>query len=93
MRADAAYEFQMRGIGYGHPSSATARWKGEMVVGGERLALPVDDPCDRDNVHIQALCDATFTRPDGEVEHGIGILEQMCIGEHPSGLSGIADPA
>jgi len=29
----------------------------------------------------------------GEVEHGIGILEQMCIGAHPSGLSGIADPA
>jgi len=87
------YEFQMRGIGYGHPTFRHGAWQGEMVVSGERLALPVDDPCDLANLHIQAIVDATLTRPDGEVEHGIGILEQMCIGAHPSGLSGIADPA
>ena len=28
---------------------------------------------------------------DGTVEQGIGILEQLAIGPHPSGLSGILD--
>ncbi|MBP6489737.1 MAG: hypothetical protein KA274_18770, partial [Ilumatobacteraceae bacterium] len=85
------YEFQMRGIGYGHPEFGHGCWKGEAVTGGERLQLPVTSPLAREHVHVQALCDATLTMADGTVEHGIGILEQLAIGPHPSGLTGILD--
>jgi len=85
------YEFHMRGIGYGHPEFGHGYWKGEAVTGGERLALPVSDALSRENIHVQALVDATLTLPDGTTEEGLGILEQLCIGPHPSGLVGIID--
>ena len=85
-------EFQMSGLGYGHPEFAHGVWKGESVVGGQRLGLPVDEPCSRANLHVQALCDATYRAPDGSSERGIGILEQLAIGVHPTGLTGIFDP-
>jgi AcrR family transcriptional regulator len=59
---------------------------------GQRLAVPVAEPCSRTNLHVQALCDAVYTAPDGSSERGIGILEQLAIGVHPSGLTGIFDP-
>ena len=86
------YEFEMRGIGYGHPEFGHGYWKGEAVTGGERLPLPVDTPLAREHVHVQALCDATVTFSDGTSEQGLGILEQLAIGPHPSGLTGILDP-
>ena len=49
-------------------------------------------PCTRQHVHVQAVCDATYVAPDGSTENGIGILEQLAIGSHPTGLSGILDP-
>jgi len=85
------FEFQMRGIGYGHPEFGHGYWKGESVTSGERLQLPVDDQLSRENVHVQALCNATLTMADGTVEHGQGILEQLAIGPHPTGLTGILD--
>jgi len=85
------FEFQMRGVGYGHPRFAHGTWHGEAVTDGERLDLPVADPLTRENVHVQALCDATLTLADGTVEHGMGILEQLCIGPHPTGLTGLFD--
>jgi len=85
------FEFQMRGIGYGHPEFGHGCWKGESATGGERLQLPVENPLSREHVHVQALCDATLTMADGTVEHGQGILEQLAIGPHPSGLTGILD--
>lgn len=86
------YEFHMCGIGYGHPEFAHGVWKGEAAVAGEQMSLPVDAPCSRQNIHIQALCRATFHGADGTVENGVGILEQLAIGPHPSGLTGIFDP-
>jgi hypothetical protein len=86
------YEFEMRGIGYGHPEFGHGYWKGEAVTGGEHLPLPVDTPLAREHVHVQALCDATVTFSDGTSEQGLGILEQLAIGPHPSGLTGILDP-
>ena len=91
VRLEPLYEFMMSGIGYGHPVHRHGAWQGEQMVAGQRLALPVDDPCSIDHVHIQALCKATFTGADGTVEHGTGILEQLVIGEHTSGLTGILD--
>lgn len=85
-------EFQMCGIGYGHPEFGHGMWRGEAAVAAERIALPVDTPCSRQHVHVQALCDATYRSPDGSTERGIGILEQLAIGEHPTGLRGIFDP-
>lgn len=85
------YEFPMRGLGYGHPEFAHGTWKGEVVTAGEHTDLPVTTPLSRDHVHVQALCDATLTMADGRQERGIGILEQLCIGEHPTGLRGVLD--
>jgi hypothetical protein len=85
-------EFLMSGLGYGHPEFGHGMWKGESVVGGQRIRLPVEDPCTRANLHVQALCDATYAGPDGSTEHGMGILEQLAIGVHPTGLVGIFDP-
>jgi hypothetical protein len=91
VRLTPRYEFQMRGIGYGHPTFRHGAWQGESTVAGERFATPVDNPTDPANLHIQAIVDATYTSPDGEVEEGIGILEQMAIGPHPTGLTGLTD--
>jgi hypothetical protein len=85
-------EFQMSGLGYGHPDFGHGMWKGESLVVAERIALPVETPCTRQHVHVQSLCDAIYVAPDGAVEIGIGILEQLAIGEHPTGLTGILDP-
>ena len=85
------YEFQMSGLGYGHPEHGHGMWNGESVVASERIALPVPTPCTRQHLHVQAVCDATYVSPDGATEHGIGILEQLAIGEHPTGLTGVFD--
>jgi hypothetical protein len=92
VRLEPMYEFMMRGLGYGHPAHRHGSWQGESMVAGERLTLPVDDPCAIDQIHVQALCRATFTASDGTVEHGTGILEQLVIGQHRSGLFGLLDP-
>lgn len=83
------YEFHMLGIGYGHPEWTHGAWKGESAVGGERWSLPLPDPCAPHHLHIQAVC-----RVRHGDDEGVGILEQMIIGEHtPTGLTGILDPA
>lgn len=87
------YEFQMAGLGYGHPEWGHGVWKGELAVGSERWSLPVDDPCAPHFVHVQTLCDARSNGPRGSHE-GIGILETFVVGEHtPTGLTGLFDPA
>jgi hypothetical protein len=85
------FEFQMSGLGYGHPTFGHGRWNGEAVVAGERIAVPVSTPCARQHVHVQALCRATFLGADGRREEGVGILEQLAIGDHATGLTGILD--
>jgi hypothetical protein len=85
-------EFQMSGLGYGHPEFGHGMWKAEAVVAAERFHVPVATPCTRQHIHVQALCDATYIAPDGSTEEGIGILEQLAIGNHPTGLRGIFDP-
>jgi hypothetical protein len=85
------YEFQMSGLGYGHPEFGHGMWKGESVVAAERVTLPVATPCTRQHLHVQSVCDATYTAPDGSTEHGMGILEQLAIGPHPSWLTGVLE--
>ncbi|HEY4331796.1 MAG TPA: hypothetical protein VGM78_04480, partial [Ilumatobacteraceae bacterium] len=85
------FNFQMRGIGYGHPEWNHGSWRGESAVGGERLSLPVSNPLTRDNVHVQTLCTATYRDTEGRQAEGTGILELLCVGDHPTGLRGILD--
>lgn len=83
------YEFQMIGLGYGHPEWGHGFWKGDHAVGAERWKLPVSTPCDPRHLHVQTVCRATC---DGAT--GIGILEQLVIGPHaPSGFDQLLDPA
>ena len=91
VRMTPRFEFPMRGAGYGHPDFGHGTWKGESLTAGETAALPVATPLTRDHVHVQALCDATLTMADGTSEQGVGILEQLCIGDHPTGLQGVLD--
>ncbi len=88
---DPLFNFQMNGIGYGHPEWNHGNWRGESAVGGQRLVLPVADPITRENVHVQTLCRATYRDSTGRTAEGTGILELLCVGEHPSGLHGILD--
>lgn len=85
------FNFQMCGIGYGHPDWNHGSWRGESIVGGQRMNLPIDDPLTRANIHVQTLCRATCRKEDGTIANGTGILELLCVGDHPTGLAGILD--
>ena len=66
------YEFQMCGLGYGHPEYGHGAWKGESMVASERIALPVDTPCNRQNIHVQSVCDGPTRRRMGRPSKGSG---------------------
>jgi hypothetical protein len=81
--------FQMCGIGYLHPEWGHANWKGPEAVGGERWKLADCNPLDPRFIHVQQLVRARWGNREG-----IGVLEQLVIGEHqPSGLHGLFDAA
>jgi hypothetical protein len=81
--------FRMRGIGYTHPEWGHGSLHGQLEVGGESLDVDRIDPLDFSSIHIQSVVRATM----GD-EVGIGVLEQLFIGEHqPTGLTGLLDPA
>jgi hypothetical protein len=83
------YNFQMKGIGYGHPEWGHGMWKGEAALNYEEIDLAKVNPLDPTMIHIQAICRATM----GD-RVGIGVLEQAVVGEHrPSGFTGIFDGA
>ncbi|HEX5914672.1 MAG TPA: hypothetical protein VFY54_16245, partial [Rubrobacter sp.] len=83
------YNFQMKGIGYGHPEWGHGMWKGEEALNFETYDLSKVNPLDPTMIHIQAICKATM----GD-RTGIGVLEQAVIGEHsPYNLTGIFDGA
>lgn len=74
--------FMMKGIGYGHPEKGHGHYRGELVVEREDLT-PADMNWQQpDNLHIQAIVKAVHQGPDDVSSHGIGILEQLCLGPH-----------
>ena len=86
------YEFLMLGLGYGHPKWAHGLSHGELTVEREDIVLAEAGPQIPHHLHVQALCDVTFTRADGGAKEGRGILEQLAIGPHaPSGFKDILD--
>jgi len=82
-------DFQMKGIGYFHPEWGHGRWHGESAEGSDSWRIDELDLLNITNIHIQSLC--TVTSSDGRT--GIGTLEQLAIGSHPSGLTGLLDGA
>lgn len=82
------YTFRMRGIGYTHPTWGHGSLHGELEVGGESFGVDEFDPLDPSSIHVQSVCRARMG------EHtGIGVLEQLCFGDHrPTGLTGLVDP-
>ncbi len=82
-----------RGLGYQHPDWGHGHWKGELVLGHERLRLAELDALRPDLVHVQQLVRAQLAAPDGE-RTGMGVLETMCFGPHaPSGFRAFLDGA
>ncbi len=83
------YTFRMRGIGYMHPHWAHGSAHGKLEVGGESVGLDDFDPEDYTCLHIQTVVKAHY----GD-RVGIGVLEQMSMGEHqPTKLTGILEGA
>lgn len=88
------YDFFMSGLGYLHPAWGHGIDRGELDVGKDTIVLADADPNHPLHLHVQTLCDAVMTRPDGSESHGIGVLEQLILGPHePSGLRGLVGPS
>ncbi|MDF1685216.1 MAG: hypothetical protein P1U50_00385 [Parvibaculaceae bacterium] len=88
------WTFYMKGLGYGNPDWGHGHFKGELAVEYESFATSDITDCVPPNLHIQAFVEARKTAPDGSVELGSGILEQLIIGPHaPSGFQDILDLA
>lgn len=79
--------FQMKGLGYTHPTWSHGGWHGELAVHGESFVIDDLDPLAFENIHVQQIVTAT----DGD-RMGIGVLEQACIGPYaPAGFTDIND--
>ena len=87
--------FQMKGIGYGHPTRGHGTYHGDAVSKHFETFKPGEMSwADPSNLHIQAISKAVLTDPDGTRHEGIGSFEQLFIGPHaPSGFKDILDPA
>ncbi len=93
IRLEPLFDFYMAGIGYSHPEWRHGAWKGELVVGGDRWHIPVDDPTAFEYLHTQSVVRAVSSGELGDHE-GIGVLEQYVVGRHdPTGLTGLNDGA
>ncbi len=84
---EKCFTFRMRGIGYMHPYWAHGTAHGELETGRESIRLDDFDPADPSSIHIQNVVRARL----GD-RVGIGVLEQVAIGDHvPTGLTGLLD--
>ena len=82
--------FQMKGLGYGHPTWRQGSWHGELELGNETYDLDELDLLRPENIHVQQVVTAT----DGDGRQGIGVLEQVVIGPYaPAGFEQILDGA
>jgi hypothetical protein len=87
-------QFQMSGLGYGHPSRGHGAFLGELAVGSETLTTAEVDPAIPANAHVQAPVRAELRREGHPTLMGRGVLEQLMIGPHrPTGLAGLFDLA
>ncbi|WP_285030002.1 hypothetical protein [Mycolicibacterium sp. lyk4-40-TYG-92] len=77
MHLEPLMTFQMKGIGYGHPTWSHGRWHDELAVGGEYYDVESEDPLRPENLHVQQLVQATWRG-----KTGLGVLEQIMLGRH-----------
>lgn len=81
--------FQMKGLGYGHPTWKQGSWIGELEIGGETFDPADLDPLLPEHLHVQQVVKAS----DG-VRNGIGVLEQIVVGPYaPAGFREMLDGA
>jgi hypothetical protein len=87
-------EFFMLGLGYGHPVWGHGLNHGRLKVEREDLVLADLDRALPFHLHVQALSKVTWRRPDGSIQVGRGVFEQLALGPHaPSGFKSILDMA
>ena len=78
----------------GHPEWSHGHYHGELETGYEEYDLTDMSPADPTHFHIQAICEAAFHDPDGTVQRGKGVLEQLVIGPYaPYGFKDLIDLA
>ena len=82
--------FQMKGLGYGHPTWRQGAWQGELKLGAETYDPDELDLLRPENVHVQQVCRLT----DDAGRRGLGALEQIVIGPYaPAGFVDLLDGA
>jgi hypothetical protein len=85
--------FQMRGIGYAHPTWSHGSYHGPLAVEHEQIDLSTVDPLALHDLHVQALCEVEVEEEGRAPERIAAILEQFFVGEYqPLRLTGINDP-
>jgi hypothetical protein len=86
---DPVLRFQMKGLGYGHPTWPQGAWKGELATTGETYDPNELDLLRPENIHVQQVC-----RVSDGARTGIGVLEQTVIGPYaPAGFVSVTDGA
>ena len=86
------YTFFMMGLGYTHPKWGHGNYQGELAVEREDFKIAEADVHQMHHLHIQEIVKATHHQPDGQLDVGRGVLEQLVIGPHkPSGFTGMLD--
>lgn len=89
MHLEPLMTFQMKGIGYNHPTWSHGSWHDELAVGGEAYEEKSLDPMRPENLHVQQLVRATWRG-----KKGLGVLEQILLGRHDRyGFAAYLDPA
>ena len=84
------YHIYMGGLGYMHPEWGHGHFKGENQSTYDVYDLN-EDLHDPPFLHIQAICDFTFSE-NKKTKKGLGVLEELLIGPHsPSGFEGLLD--
>jgi hypothetical protein len=81
--------FQMKGLGYGHPTWRQGMWQGELKTGSESFDPAELDLLRPENIHVQQIC-----RLSDGTRTGVGALEQIVIGPYrPGGFTALLDGA
>ncbi len=78
--------FRMRGLGYSNPEWGHGLWHGDLATGSEEFKVEELDNTEPANLHIQQVVRAQW----GD-RRGLGVLEQIAVGPHASGLTGLID--
>lgn len=81
--------FQMKGLGYFHPTWGQGMWKCELAIGHESFDPRQIDMLAPENLHVQQV-----VRVRSGARQGIGVLEQVCVGPYaPGGFTQFFDGA